>query len=51
VKVHREATPTGSNGAEPAPLEDPANVDARRAAVGLGPLDEYLKPFRDHPLP
>ncbi|MCE9573323.1 MAG: hypothetical protein K8W52_09215 [Deltaproteobacteria bacterium] len=38
-------------GTEPAPLEDPANVDARRSAVGLGPLDEYLKPFREHTLP
>jgi hypothetical protein len=27
------------------PLEDPDNVDARRAEVGLGPLAEYLKSF------
>jgi hypothetical protein len=27
----------------PLPLEDPANVDKRRAALGLPPLDEYLK--------
>ena len=27
------------------PLEDPDNVDARRASVGLGPLAEYLKSF------
>jgi hypothetical protein len=25
------------------PLEDPRNVDKRRAAVGLGPLADYLK--------
>ncbi len=33
-------------GTEPAPLEDPANVDTRRAAVGLGPIDDYLQYFR-----
>jgi hypothetical protein len=27
------------------PLEDPDNVDARRAQVGLGPLADYLKMF------
>jgi hypothetical protein len=27
----------------PRPLEDPANVDRRRAAVGLAPLAEYAK--------
>ena len=27
------------------PLEDPDNVDARRAQVGLGLLAEYLKSF------
>ena len=27
------------------PLEDPDHVDERRAAVGLGPLAEYLKQF------
>ena len=27
------------------PLEDPDNVDARRAKVGLGPLADYLKSF------
>jgi hypothetical protein len=26
----------------PAPIEDPEHVDARRAGVGLGPLDELL---------
>ena len=25
------------------PVEDPANLDARRAAVGLGPISEYLE--------
>jgi hypothetical protein len=28
---------------EPRPLEDPANVDRRRAEVGLSPLAEYVK--------
>jgi hypothetical protein len=28
---------------EPRPLEDPANVDKRRAEVGLPPLAEYVK--------
>jgi hypothetical protein len=28
-----------------APLEDPDNVDKRRAQVGLGPLADYLKQF------
>jgi hypothetical protein len=27
------------------PLEDPENVDKRRAAVGLEPLSDYLKNF------
>jgi len=26
-----------------APMEDPENVDKRRAEIGLGPLDEYLR--------
>jgi hypothetical protein len=29
----------------PQPIEDEANVDARRATVGLPPLAEYLKTF------
>lgn len=29
----------------PQPIEDGANVDARRAAVGLGPLAEYVAQF------
>jgi len=32
---------------EPFPIEDEANVDARRAAVGLPPLAEYIAGFRD----
>ena len=28
---------------EPRPLEDEANVDKRRAEVGLSPLAEYVK--------
>lgn len=31
---------------ELAPLEDEANVDARRAELGLGPLEEYVKRVR-----
>ena len=30
----------------PLPMEDEANVDARRASVGLGPLSEYLLLFQ-----
>jgi hypothetical protein len=30
----------------PWPIEDPAHVDERRAAVGLGPLDEYVARFQ-----
>ena len=34
----------GENGVfKPQPIEDEANVDKRRAEVGLGPLKEYLK--------
>jgi hypothetical protein len=29
------------------PIEDPANVDARRAAAGLGTLEEYFEEFRE----
>lgn len=32
---------------EPLTLEDPANVDERRAAVGLPPLAEYIAGFKD----
>ncbi len=34
------------NGRFVAPLEDPDNVDKRRAAVGLGPLALYLQSFQ-----
>jgi hypothetical protein len=33
------------------PIEDEANVDARRASVGLGPLAEYLKSFGPKAMP
>ncbi len=36
---------TASGKQVPEPIEDEANVDARRAKVGLGPLSEYLKNF------
>lgn len=32
---------------EPIPIEDPANLDARRASVGLGPMAEYVRQFKD----
>lgn len=32
---------------EPRPIEDPANVDKRRAEMGLPPLAEYLKIARE----
>ena len=31
----------------PRPIEDPEHVDARRAAVGLRPLAEYIASFKD----
>jgi hypothetical protein len=31
--------------ATPAPIEDEANVDRRRRAVGLPPLADYLRGF------
>ncbi len=34
-------------GFKPFPIEDEKNVDKRRAAVGLGPLAEYLKTTRE----
>ena len=40
VSVSEDGEPSSIN------LEDPENVDARRAAVGLMPLDEYLDYFR-----
>jgi hypothetical protein len=36
---------TDSGGSELVPIEDEANVEARRAHAGLGPLAEYLKQF------
>lgn len=30
-------------------IEDEAHVDERRAAMGIGPLEEQMKPFREHP--
>jgi hypothetical protein len=36
---------TGPGTWEPFPVEDPANLDARRAAVGLEPLAQYQKGF------
>jgi len=36
----------GSLYGEPQPIEDPANVDVRRKAVGLDTLAEYKKGIR-----
>jgi hypothetical protein len=33
-------------GPTPWPIEDSEHVDERRAAVGLGPLDEYVARFQ-----
>jgi hypothetical protein len=35
------------DGIEPWPIDDAALVDRRRAAVGLGPLDEYVRAMRE----
>lgn len=48
--VRRAATGGVTAGAEqvvPWPIEDPAGVDARRAAVGLGPLTGYVDMMRE----
>ena len=33
------------------PIEDPANVNARRAEVGLGPIEEYAERIESGELP
>ena len=38
-------------GLEPLPMRDPKNVDARRAALGLGPLEDYRKQVAEYALP
>jgi hypothetical protein len=38
---------TGPGTWEPHPVEDPANLDKRRATVGLPPESEYKKMFKD----
>jgi len=37
---------TGPGTWEPLPMEDPENIDARRAEVGLGPIAEYKVRFK-----
>jgi hypothetical protein len=44
-RPQRWGTQFGSDG-EPQPIEDAANVDARRKAVGLGTMDEYRQKMR-----
>jgi hypothetical protein len=44
-RPQRYGTQFGPDG-EPLPIEDPANVDARRAAVGLEPLAKYREELR-----
>jgi uncharacterized protein (TIGR03067 family) len=36
---------------EPAPIEDEANVDKRRAEIGLAPLADYIKQVQGGPAP
>lgn len=38
-------------GLEPLPMREPRNVDARRAALGLGPLEDYRKQVAEYALP
>lgn len=38
-------------GLEPLPMRDARNVDARRAALGLGPLEDYRKQVAEVALP
>ena len=45
-RPQRYGTQYGADG-KPQPIEDEANVDARRAAVGLEPLAEYDKRMRE----
>jgi hypothetical protein len=40
-------TPNG-DGVVPWPVEDPAGLDARRAAAGLPPMAPYLRAMREH---
>lgn len=42
-----QGTCVGPQKWEPIPMEDPANVDVRRASVGLGTMAEYLEMFKD----
>jgi len=37
---------TGPGTWEPLPMEDPDNIDARRAEVGLGPIKDYKARFK-----
>ncbi len=45
-KKQRYGTQMGMN-FEPRPIEDPENVDKRRAEIGLPPLAEYVKEARE----
>jgi hypothetical protein len=45
-KKQRYGTQMGMN-FEPRPIEDPDNVDKRRAEIGLPPLAEYVKDARE----
>ncbi len=42
-----QVTCTGPGIAVPIPMEDPERVDARRAQLGMGPLQDYLDLFKD----
>jgi hypothetical protein len=52
-KPQRYGTQVHFNGKEPEPdtIEDPANVDKRRAVLGLPPLADYLKDLKKQYFP
>ncbi|HEY6330004.1 MAG TPA: DUF6624 domain-containing protein [Blastocatellia bacterium] len=52
-KLQRYGTQVHFNGKEPEPdpIEDPANVDKRRAVLGMPPLADYLKDLKKQYFP
>jgi len=49
TQVYGTQFTSGPSGPEPQPIEDPDDVDERRAAMGLGPLAEYAGLMREQP--
>jgi hypothetical protein len=45
-QIYGSQVSLGPQGSYVLPLEDPDNVDKRRAAVGLPPIAEYLKHYQ-----